>query len=93
MVDLPEETGKPRFVDDKTAAPLLAGLRYIAAHDPDHVREKNEVGFSLVTHDIGHSLSRSERLTQGQAVAAKRLLSIHRRQLPAPMAKAAGVAP
>ena len=87
VIDAPPDVPKPQPVAPEFAAALLAGLRHIAAHDQDHVSEKNDVGFSLVTHDIGHSLARCDNLTPKQAAAAKRILTIHKRQVPAQIAE------
>ena len=91
VIDMPPEAPKPEPVNPEVLAVLLAGLRHIAADDQDHVRDRNNVGFSLVTHDIGHSLAACETLTPKQAIAAQRILAIHHRQLPEQIAKAIGL--
>ena len=53
----------------------------MAAMDPDHAAERNDVGFSAFDGAIGHSLAWQPRWTPKQAALGMRLCRKYRRQL------------
>lgn len=58
------------------------GLRHLAACDPDHAHEINNVGFSKIDGALGHDLANRSVLTPKQAVLGAQLLRKYHRQLP-----------
>ncbi len=60
---------------------ILAGLRLLAAYDPDGAREQNNVGYNGSDSSFGHALASLDYLTDRQAVAARKMLAKYRRQL------------
>lgn len=58
-------------------------LRRLAADDPDHAREKNDVGFNGRDGEFGHSLAEqlARGLTDKQWSAAIRMLRKYHRQV------------
>ncbi len=63
-----------------------AGLRYVAANDPDHAQKQNGVGFSASDQKIGHKLARASvqncLRSEVLAFALIRLAIKYRRQIP-----------
>jgi hypothetical protein len=72
----------PQSEEERRAAQALVVL---AALDPDHARERNDVGFSAYDGEIGHSLANAlveyGRLSDRQWAVAVRLLKKYRRQV------------
>ncbi len=63
-----------------------AGLRHVAANDPDHAQKQNGVGFSVTDQKIGHKLARAavQNFLRSEVLAAVliRLAIKYRRQIP-----------
>jgi hypothetical protein len=63
-----------------------AGLRHVAANDPDHARKQNGVGFSASDQTLGHKLARAsvENFLRSEILATVmiRLAIRYRRQIP-----------
>lgn len=63
---------------------IASALLQLAGNDPDHARERNDVGFNQVDNGFGHSLADQIAdgigLTAKQYAAAKRLLAKYHRQ-------------
>ncbi len=60
---------------------ILAALRYLAKQDPDQARDVNGIGFNKPDSYLGHALASQDKLTNGQAIRAYRMLCKYRRQL------------
>ena len=68
-------------VPEEQKVAIHAGLRLLAAHDPDGTRNRNDVGYNSSDSRFGHALAALDHLTDGQASAARRMLAKYHRQL------------
>lgn len=68
-------------VSEEEKVELLAKLRILASLDADHAASQNMMGFNKVDTRIGHQLASQERLSNKQAVLARRICMKYRRQL------------
>lgn len=68
-------------VGDEEKADLLAKIRFLASLDRDGARTINNVGFSKVDTYIGHSLAEFPRLSNRQAMLARKLVQKYSRQI------------
>ncbi len=59
----------------------LQAMRTLAAYDPDHAGELNNMGFNRVDGPFGHKLAACSSLSDGQTWAAMKLARKYRRQL------------
>lgn len=69
-------------VTPEQSATALAGLKRLAAMDPDNAQEINGFGFSKLDGAIGHSLASRSSLTPKQTVLAIRILKKYHLQIP-----------
>jgi SWI/SNF-related matrix-associated actin-dependent regulator 1 of chromatin subfamily A len=76
------KTETPGDLNDMEIQAIREMLRNLAGFDPDHARERNEMGFNKIDGEFGHSLAASLHLTQKQAQFGKRLLQKYWRQVP-----------
>jgi SWI/SNF-related matrix-associated actin-dependent regulator 1 of chromatin subfamily A len=74
------EREAPTLTADQVDA-IQTALRTLAGTDADFARIKNDVGFNQVDAAFGHSLAEQGRLTNKQAVAAKRMVLKYHRQI------------
>lgn len=76
-----EKEAKEANFTEEEKEELLTKLRILASFDADMAREQNNVGFNKMDSMIGHSLAQQDRLTDKQALVAKKLVTKYRRQL------------
>lgn len=69
------------YISEAQRAAVHAGLKHLAANDPDRARERNNVGFNSFDGDFGAKLAAADRLTDSQAAAGAKLLGKYRGQL------------
>lgn len=69
-------------VSEEGRAAIHAGLKFLAAYDPDGASTINGVGFSKIDVAVGHSLADTEALSARQAALGALLVRKYRRQLP-----------
>lgn len=69
-------------VSEEGRVAIHAGLRLLAAYDPDGASTLNGVGFSKIDVAVGHSLANTEALSPRQAALGALLVRKYRRQLP-----------
>lgn len=77
----PRSEIKVEEIDDEEKADLLAKIRLLASLDRDGARALNNVGFSKVDTHIGHSLAEFPRLSNRQAMLARKLVQKYSRQI------------
>ena len=75
-----KEAQDPTITDEVKEA-CLKLLQIIAGMDEDFAQVKNNVGFNKIDGIIGHSLANQHKLSNKQAVIARKLCNKYRRQL------------
>jgi hypothetical protein len=83
QIEQTKEIGESADLDmtDKVKEACLELLQIIAGMDEDYASERNDVGFNKIDGKIGHSLANQEKLSNKQAVIARKLCNKYRRQL------------